>query len=126
MKQSKKVLALFLILCILIGSIPTVFATENSTAMPAINDTFNDMSVGQEPQGWTVEPVGRTDASVKVISAPKKEQGDYAMRIVDNSSEYQNPTIAQKSFFMQSNFIPCTIKKMSQKTQLNLIYINNI
>ena len=98
MKQSIKSLALFLTLCILFGSIPTVFATENSTAMPAIDDTFDDMTVGQEPDGWTVEPLGRNDAGVKVVTAPNKAQGDNAMRIEDNSTEYANPTVATKTF----------------------------
>lgn len=98
MKQSIKSLVLFLTLCILFGSIPTVFATENSTAMPAIDDTFDDMTVGQEPDGWTVEPLGRNDAGVKVVTAPNKAQGDNAMRIEDNSTEYANPTVATKTF----------------------------
>lgn len=99
MKQNKKGLALLLTLCILFGTVPTVFATDNSHSAPAaINDTFHGMTVGQEPEGWSVEPTNRTDAGVKVVDAPQKAKGDYAMRIEDNSTEYQNPAIAQKNF----------------------------
>ena len=99
MKRNRKLLALFLTFSILLGSVPTVFASDTSPSTPAaIDENFDGMTVGQEPTGWTVEPIGRTDASVKVTDAPQKSQGDYAMRIEDNSSEYQNPARATKTF----------------------------
>ncbi len=95
MKQQGKLLALLLTLCILLGYVPTVFAD----ALPAaIDENFDTMVRGQEPNGWTVEPIGRNDAGVKVVAAPNKAQGDNAMRIEDNSSEYANPTVATKTF----------------------------
>ena len=95
MKQQGKLLALLLALCILLGYVPTVFAD----ALPAaIDENFDTMARGQEPEGWTVEPIGRNDAGVKVVAAPNKAQGDNAMRIEDNSSEYANPTVATKTF----------------------------
>ena len=99
MKRNRKLLSLFLAACILLGSIPTIFADSSSPlASATIDDTFDDMPLGQEPDGWTVEPFDRTDASVKVVAAPQKSQGDYAMRIEDNSTEYQNPTRSTKTF----------------------------
>ena len=95
MKQQGKLLALLLALCILLGYVPTVFAD----ALPAaIDENFDTMARGQEPEGWTVEPIGRNDAGVKVVAAPNKAQGDNAMRIEDNSSEYATPTVATKTF----------------------------
>ncbi|MBR5120545.1 MAG: exo-alpha-sialidase [Clostridia bacterium] len=99
MRLNRKLLALFLTFSILIGSIPAVFADAASPSTPAaIDENFDSMTVGQEPNGWTVEPTDRTDASVKTVDAPQKSQGDYAMRIEDNSTEYQNPSRATKTF----------------------------
>ena len=99
MRLNRKLLALFLTFSILLGSIPAVFADAASPSTPAaIDENFDSMTVGQEPNGWTVEPTDRTDASVKTVDAPQKSQGDYAMRIEDNSTEYQNPSRATKTF----------------------------
>ena len=99
MKRNRKVLALFLTVCILFGSIPAVFADTASPSIPAAIDvTFDNMTLGEKPNGWTVEPTDRTDASVTIVDTPKKLQGDYAMRIEDNSTEYQNPSRATKTF----------------------------
>ena len=99
MKRNRKLLALFLTVCILFGSIPSVFAGSASPSpLAAIDTTFDNMTLGKEPTGWTVEPTDRTDASVTVVDAPQKTQGDYAMRIEDNSTEYQNPSRATKTF----------------------------
>ena len=108
MKLNRKLLALFLTFSILIGSIPAVFASNASPSTPAaINATFDNMTLGEEPDGWTVEPTGRTDASVTVVDAPKKTQGDYAMRIEDNSTEYQNPSRATKTFAPEADVELC-------------------
>ena len=99
MRLNRKLLALFLTFSILLGSIPAVFADAASPSTPAaIDENFDSMTVGEEPLGWTVEPTDRTDASVKTVDAPQKSQGDYAMRIEDNSTEYQNPSRATKTF----------------------------
>lgn len=99
MKRNRKILALFLTFSILIGSVPAAFADTASPSTPAaIDENFDGMTVTQEPDGWTVEPTDRTDASVTIVNAPKKLQGDYAMRIEDNSTEYQNPSRATKTF----------------------------
>ena len=99
MKQKRKLLSLLLTLCILFGVVPTVFASDASPLIPAaINENFNSLPIGLEPDGWTVEPIGRTDAGVKIVAAPKKAQGDNAMHIEDNSTEYAYPSRATKTF----------------------------
>ena len=99
MKLKNKILSLFLALFILFGMVPTTFAsTASQSAIAAVDEDFNGMPIGLEPDGWTVEPIGRTDASVKIVATPKKAQGDNAMRIEDNSTEYANPTRVTKTF----------------------------
>lgn len=95
MKRISRLLSLLLALFTLFGTMPTVFA-EGEIA--AIDESFDNMTLGLEPDGWTVEPIGRTDGGVKVVATPKNAQGGNAMRIEDNSSEYANPTIATKTF----------------------------
>ncbi len=99
MKLKNKILSLFLALFILFGMVPTTFAsTASQSAVAAVDEDFNGLPIGLEPDGWTVEPIGRTDAGVKIIAAPKKAQGDNAMRIEDNSTEYANPARVTKTF----------------------------
>ena len=99
MKRKNKILSLFLALFILFGMVPTTFAsTASQSAIAAVDDDFNGLPIGLEPDGWTVEPIGRPDAGVKIVAAPKKAQGDNAMRIEDNSTEYANPTRVTKTF----------------------------
>jgi len=99
MKLKNKILSLFLALFILFGMVPTTFAsTAYQSAIAAVDEDFNGLPIGLEPDGWTVEPIGRTDAGVKIIAAPKKAQGDNAMRIEDNSTEYANPARVTKTF----------------------------
>ena len=104
MKRCIKPLTLILVLCIISGGFPTVFADGIPAA---IDEDFDNMVHDQEPYGWEVEPIGRTDAGVKVVPAPKNSQGGNAMRIEDNSSEYQNPTIAQKTFAATADIEIC-------------------
>ena len=99
MKLKNKILSLFLALFILFGMVPTTFAsTASQSAIAAVDEDFNGLPIGLEPDGWTVEPIGRTDAGVKIVAAPKKAQGDNAMRIEDNSTEYANPARVTKTF----------------------------
>ena len=99
MKLKNKILSFLLTLCILGGMIPTAFASASSQSIiAAIDEDFDGMPIGQEPDGWIAEPIGRTDAGVKIVTAPQKTQGDNAMRIEDNSTEYAKPTIATKTF----------------------------
>ena len=102
LNRLKRACALFLMICLLIGTIPSVFAINTSSLPPAIDEDFESMTRGQEPSDWIVEPIDRTDASVKVEAAPQAAQnslvGGNAMRIVDNSSEYANPSRATKLF----------------------------
>lgn len=108
MKPKNKILSFLLTLCILFGVVPTVFASASSQSIiAAIDEKFDTMPIGQEPDGWIVEPIGRTDAGVKIVTAPQKAQGDNAMRIEDNSTEYAKPTIATKTFLATADVEFC-------------------
>ena len=99
MKQTTRIFALLLALCIPFGIFPPAFANgASSPPSLAINETFDNMTLGQEPDGWVVEPIGRTDSGVKVMTAPNSTQGGNAMRIEDNSTEYAFPSRATKTF----------------------------
>ena len=108
MKRNARFLAFLLALCIPLGILPSVLADSSTSIMPAaIDENFDDMTVGQEPVDWTVEPIGRTDAGVKIVATPKKAQGDNAMRIEDNSTEYANPARVTKTFAETSDVELC-------------------
>jgi len=108
MKLKNKILSFLLTLCILGGMIPTAFASDDSQSIiAAIDEDFDGMPIGQEPDGWIAEPIGRTDAGVKIVTAPQKAQGDNAMRIEDNSTEYANPARVTKTFAETSDVELC-------------------
>ena len=96
--KHRNLLALLLALCIPLVGVPAVFAADIGDIPAAIDENFDGMVCNEEPDGWIVDPTGRTDAGVTVNSAPQKTQGDNAMRIEDNSSEYATPTIDTKVF----------------------------
>ena len=96
--KHRNLLAFLLAFCILFGIAPAVFAADTGDMPAAIDENFDGMICNREPDGWLVEPNGREDAGVLINTAPKQQQGDNAMRIEDNSSEYANPTVATKVF----------------------------
>ena len=100
-----RILLLLLNVCILAQFFPA-FALTNDTPA-AVEENFDDMLCNQEPTGWLVDPIGRTDAGVKVVTSPKNLQGGNAMRIEDNSSEYATPTIAAKTFAATDSVVLC-------------------
>ena len=96
MKTNIKIFALLLAFSILLGVVPTVFAEELPSAI--IDENFDNMTRNQEPDGWVVEPIGRNDAGVMVTASPNSIQGGNAMRIEDNSTEFEKPALACKTF----------------------------
>ena len=67
MKRNIKILTLLLAFSILLGVVPTVFAEELPSAI--IDENFDNMTRGQEPDGWAVEPIGRNDAGIMVTAS---------------------------------------------------------
>ena len=96
MKRPIKISAFLLAFSILLGIAPTVFAEELPSAI--IDENFDNMTRNQEPDGWVVEPIGRNDAGVMVTASPNSIQGGNAMRIEDNSTEFEKPALACKTF----------------------------
>lgn len=92
----KKPLLFLLVICVLVQFLPLLSSAENLPS--AIEESFDDMTLGTEPNGWDIDPIGRTDAGVTVSKSPKNITGGNAMRIEDNSSEYAKSTSATKTF----------------------------
>ena len=103
MKTNIKIFALLLAFSILLGVVPTVFAEELPSTI--IEENFDNMTRNQEPDGWAVEPIGRNDAGVIVTASPNSSQGGNAMRIEDNSTEFEKPALACKTFAATADIV---------------------